>query len=659
MKRPSNLSARRAQGLLSAVGAVGLLLGIFLGRAGAQQDPVRFSAAVAPAEARRGEVVTVKVTAEIEEPWHLYSLVPVEEGPQPTKLRLAEGVPLELQGGWREPTPITKFDAGFQKEVQYHEKRVTFEGYFKVRADAPLGAVAVSGTVEYMVCSDEGTCLFPEPAQFEAPLTLVAGEPRAAFLRGPGTPAASEAGDGREAAQTATAGGASAGSDAGSTAGILHRGLWQFLLFAAVAGWVTLLTPCVFPLIPITVSYFTKQAGESSAQMVKLALLYAAGIALMYSSLGLILAATMGATGAQQFASNLYVNLVIAALFILFAFSLFGLFELQLPASWLTFFDRKSQGGGTLGVLLMGLTFTLAAFSCTVPFVGLLLAAAAQGQWFRPIVGMLTYSAALSSPFLLLALFPQWMARLPQSGGWLNTTQVTMGFIELAAAFKFLSGADLVLHGSDPWLTRPTMLAIWTVIFAFTGLYLLGKIRLPHDPPLETVGVGRMLFSLSSFAFALILLRGAFGAPLGTLDAYLPPTEAVISAGEGPAIQAGDELVWHSDYEAALAEARRENRPLFVDFTGYTCSNCRWMEANIFPQPEVRRRLKEFVLAKLYIDGGDHAAENRRLMVERFGTAELPFYVLLSPAGEKLAQLSYTTDARQFAQFLGRGRSGN
>jgi len=638
---------------------VGLLLVILLGGAKAQGEHVRFSAAVTPAEARPGEIVTVQVTAEIEEPWHLYSLVPVEDGPQPTTLRLAEGVPLEPQGEWREPTPITKFDAGFQKEIQYHEKSVTFEGYFQVRADASPGVVPIKGTVEYMVCSAEGACLFPEPAQFETPLTLVAGEPRAAFLSAPETAAGGEAGDGRERGQTAAPEATAAPPDLDRAAGILHRGLWQFLLFAAVAGWVTLLTPCVFPLIPITVSYFTKQAGESPAQMIKLALLYAAGIALMYSFLGLLLAATMGATGAQQFASNLYVNLVIAALFILFALSLFGLFELQLPAGWLTFFDRKSQGGGTLGVLLLGLTFTLAAFSCTVPFVGLLLATAAQGQWFRPIVGMLTYSAALSSPFLLLALFPQWMTRLPQSGGWLNTTKVTMGFVELAAAFKFLSGADLVLHGSDPWLTRPTMLALWTVIFAFTGLYLLGKIRLPHDPPVETVGVGRMLFSLSSFAFALILLRGVFGAPLGTLDAYLPPTETVLAAGQKSTAETGDELVWHSDYEAALAQARRENRPLFVDFTGYTCSNCRWMEANVFPQPAVRSWLKEFVLAKLYIDGGDHAAENRQLMVERFGTAELPFYVILSPAGEKLAQFSYTNDAAQFAQFLERGRRGN
>lgn len=615
------------------------------GPAKSTAEKVTFAAQVEPAVARPGETVTLSVTAKMEEGWHLYAIsLDPRIGPVPTALKLTQLGPLQPRGDWQEPPPRVQFDEGFQAEVSFHEGEVTFTQALHVPSGTSAGDIALRGTVDYMLCDARG-CLPPTHSAFQAILRVEEGPPRPEYQAAP--PPSPPAGAGPAADNPAPA----------TAAGVMSRGLLAFLWVAFTAGFLTLLTPCVFPLIPITISLFTKQAGNSRRQMVSLAVTYSAGIALTYTSLGVILAVTLGAAGANRFAANPYVNLVITALFVVFALSLFGLFEIQLPSRWLTYLDKKSERGGYFGVLVMGFTFTLAAFTCTVPFVGLLLAAAAQGEWFRPLLGMLAYSAGLSAPFLALSLFPQYLASLPRSGGWLNTTKVLLGFIELAAAFKFLSAADLVLNEGHIWFTRPLVLSAWVVLQACAGLYLLGKIRLPHDPPMETIGIGRLWLGMGFLTLAVFLSTGLTGARLpGILDALLPPAEL---SGQGVSMatagQVGSgELEWLEDYEAALARARAENRPIFIDITGYTCTNCRWMEANIFPLPEIRRLLQQFVLVQLHTDGKDKE-RHQKFQVERFGTVELPLYAIMSPDDRELLRGSFTRDPSQFARFLQQG----
>jgi len=638
---------KERHGIFVGLAAGFFLAGVFFPPAGAAQGPVKkaadrvaFAARVEPAVARPGETVILSVTAKIEEGWHLYAVaLDPRIGPVPTTLKVTQAGPLQPQGDWREPPPQVRFDEGFQAEVSFHEGEVTFTQALGVPPGTPPGNIVLRGTVDYMLCDARG-CLPPTQSAFQAVLRVQDGPPRPEYqATWPPSPPAGPVPAGDNPAPAAAA-------------GVMSRGLLAFLWVAFTAGFLTLLTPCVFPLIPITISLFTKQAGSNRQQMVSLAVTYSAGIALTYTALGVILAVTLGAAGANRFASNPYVNLVITALFVVFALSLFGLFEIQIPSRWLTYLDKKSERGGYFGVLLMGFTFTLAAFTCTVPFVGLLLAAAAQGEWFRPLLGMLAYSAGLSAPFLALALFPQYLASLPRSGGWLNTTKVLLGFIELAAAFKFLSAADLVLNEGHIWFTRPLVLSAWVVLQACAGLYLLGKIRLPHDPPVETVGIGRLWLGMGFLTLALFLSTGLLGGRLpGILEALLPPAEL---SGQGIGGGATAELTWLEDYDAALAQARAENRPIFVDITGYTCTNCRWMEANIFPLPEVRRLLQQFVRVQLHTDGKDKE-RHQKFQVERFGTVELPLYAIMSPDDREIVRGSFTRDPAQFARFLQQG----
>ncbi|MGA1198164.1 MAG: protein-disulfide reductase DsbD family protein, partial [Candidatus Latescibacterota bacterium] len=417
-------------------------------------------------------------------------------------------------------------------------------------------------------------------------------------------------------------------------------------------GLLALLTPCVFPMIPITVSFFTKQESQSRGESIAKSLAYCGGIIFTFTGLGLILAMTLGASGAAQFAANPWVNILITIIFVAFALALFGLFEIQLPYGLLNKLNQV-QGGSYGAILLMGFTFSLTSFTCTAPFVGTLLVLTSQGTWMWPVLGMLAFSAAFALPFFFLSLFPQALAALPQSGGWLNSVKVVMGFLELAAALKFLSNVDLVWQWGI--ISREVFIAIWIVLFALCGIYLLGKIRLPHDSPLETVGPLRLLASAGVLSFSLYMMTGLFGAPLGELDAFFPPYG---SYGEIAKIRSGEpELTWHDDYEAALLEAKATGKPIFIDFTGFACTNCRWMEANIFPEPEVHNLLKQYVRVQLYTDGREAVHQhNREFQESQFGTVALPLYVVISPEGETLASFpGMTRDKGVFVKFLEKG----
>jgi thiol:disulfide interchange protein DsbD len=387
---------------------------------------------------------------------------------------------------------------------------------------------------------------------------------------------------------------------------------------------------------------------------VKQASVYGVGIIATFTLLGLILAITLGASGANQLAANPWVNLFIGALFTYFALSLFGMYEIQLPASLRQLFQNQEGRGGYIGTLFMAVTFTLTSFTCTVQFVGLLLVAAAQGQWFWPMLGMMIFSAAFALPFFFLALFPQYLARMPKSGGWLNSVKVVMGFLEMAAAFKFFSNTDLVWNWQI--FTHISVLAIWAILMFFTGFYLLGKIQLPHDSKVEIVSVPRMMLSIFFLAFALYLSTGLFGRPIhGLIYSYLPPklSEEVGMISE---MNGGEELQWYTELDDAFVEANTIGKNIFVDFTGYTCTNCRWMESNIFTKDEVKDRFKDFVLVRLYTDGGNNYREKQQYEIDRFGTAALPYYVILSPEDDVLGKFpGMTRNQDEFLKFLDKG----
>jgi len=418
------------------------------------------------------------------------------------------------------------------------------------------------------------------------------------------------------------------------------------ILLAIISGLVSLLTPCVFPMIPITVSFFTKEAAHDRKRALKLSVVYALAIIATFTLVGVVMTLLLGAGSANKVAASPIVNIVIGLLFVAFALSLFGLFEFRLPSSWVDAAQARA-GAGTVGAVFMGLVFTLTSFTCTAPFIGPLLVAITQGAWFWPLVGMSVFAATFASPFFLLSLFPGWLAGLPRSGGWLNSTKVVMGFLELAAAMKFFSNAELIWQWDV--FTTPVVLASWVVLSALIGLYILGKIRLPHDSPVESVGGVRLLFSTMFFVLALVMLPGLFKIPPpGLIDSYLPVPIA-LKQQEG-------KLTWGDDYAAALRQAKAEGRKVFIDFTGYTCTNCRWMEINMFPQPAVEAALDQFVRVRLYPDGGPRGPANQEFQVARFGDAALPLYVIMSADDREIARFSgMTRDTKAFLDFLKRG----
>ena len=436
------------------------------------------------------------------------------------------------------------------------------------------------------------------------------------------------------------------------------QGVWSFLWFAMLAGLAALLTPCVFPMVPITVSFFTKRSENARAHGLRDAFVYAVGIISTFTALGIILALVFGASGIQTFATNPWINLLIAGIFIAFALNLFGVFEIQVPSSILNKLNSGGQGNGVIGILLMGLAFSLTSFTCTVPFVGSALISASRGEWFYPILGMLGFSSMFALPFFFLALFPSAMKKLPKAGGWMVSMKVVMGFLEIAAAIKFISNADLVWNWG--FITRDLFLSIWIACATLITLYLLGVFRLTSDVVSESIGGIRALFATCFAALIFFLLSGLFGKPLGEMDAFLPPAELskapalkAIAASPSPASRNLEDGWYVDDYPAALAESKRTGKPMFIDFTGFTCTNCRWMEQNMFLKAAVQTVLDRFVKVRLYTDRKTEIClANKKMQEQRFDSIELPLYVLTTPDEKVITTGSFTRDEADFLTFL-------
>jgi thiol:disulfide interchange protein DsbD len=398
-------------------------------------------------------------------------------------------------------------------------------------------------------------------------------------------------------------------------------------------------------MIPITVSFFLHDRGG-----VKQAAVFSLGIVGLFCALGLGVTVAFGPAGVLQLGANRWVNAFIAAVFGVFAVSLLGAFEITLPSSLLTSLDRASRRGGYLGTMLMGLTFSLTSFACVGPFVGPLLVSTVQSaSSAQPVVGMFSFATGLASPFFLLAAFPSYLKKLPKSGGWLARVKVVMGFVLLALMFKYLSNIDQVLQ--THFLTRERFLAIWFVLFAMAGLYLLGLLRLEGVEPGEPLHIGRLLVGSGFLIFALSLLPGMFCGSLGELDAYVPPGTSCAAVGFSSQAQAAP--AWTQDYKAALDTARRENKLVLVNFTGYSCTNCKWMDANIFRKQEIAAEMRNVVPVELYTDGDDQASErNAKLEEDRFSTISQPYYVLMDADEHVVGKSSFTRNPEEFLAFL-------
>ena len=602
------------------------------------ESPVTLSAK-AESSVRAGEVVNIIVKAEMDAEWKIYALRDQGEGPIATRV-VVTGEIIEASGLVWEDEPVEKYDDGFLTTTRTHQGGAIFKAPILVKSDLSPGKYNLSVNVLFQVCN-ASLCYPPKEEVLTITVTVEGGTVR----------------DDRTEMVLVT----EVFDDFGNINldAAIDEGFFSFVILAFSMGLLALLTPCVFPMIPITVSFFTHQGEKGEGKPITNAIIYTLGIIATFSILGFILALTLGASGANQLAANPWVNIFIAALFIYFALSLFGMYEIELPSALRQYSLKQEGRGGVMGTLFMAVTFTLTSFTCTVQFVGLLLVAASQGHWFWPMIGMVVFSAAFALPFFFLALFPQYLAKMPKSGSWLNSVKVVMGFLELAAAFKFISNTDLVWGWG--FFSHNTVLAVWAVLMLLTGIYLLGKIQLPHDSPLASISVPRLMLSTAFLTFGLYLTSGLFGQKIhGLIYSYLPP----IVEGESGAVRTNGasmaaEFNWYRNLDEGLAEARATGKSVFIDFTGYTCTNCRWMEANTFTKTEVKHRFGEMILVQLYTDGGPNHRENQQYEIDRFGTAALPFYVILSPNDDIITTFpGMTRSLDDFLDFLDKGLAG-
>ncbi|MCU1336978.1 MAG: Redoxin domain protein [Bryobacterales bacterium] len=604
-------------------------------------DPVQWSMTSSAEVARAGSTIPLRLIAKIEPGWHLYSLT-IPKHLYPTKITLTDNPAVESYNVYQ-PQPVRTMDPNLKEEVETFSNQAEFWIPATLKKDA-AGPVELTAQVRYRACDDK-QCLNPKTKTAEFKLTAAAFAPAIeAFTVPAGYTEVKPGGSSDVSAALNPPAPVKESDPAPPSSSSSQQGLAAFALAAFGFGLAAIFTPCVFPMIPITVSFFLKQRGG-----IVQALVFSLGIVVLFCALGLGVTAIAGPIGISQLGGNPWVNAFIAAVFGIFALSLLGAFEITLPSGLLTKLDSASRRGGYAGTLLMGLTFSLTSFACVGPFVGPLLASSVQAQGAQPVVGMAAFATGLASPFFFLAAFPSYLKKLPKSGGWLVRVKVVMGFVLLAVMLKYLSNIDQVWQTN--LLTRERFLAAWFVLFAMAGLYLLGLLRLEGIEAGDRLGIGRLLIAGAFLIFAVSLLPGMFGAPLGEVDAYVPAA----TGGLGGNTTTAGGLQWmKNDYRAALERGRQENKLVLVTFTGYACTNCHWMKANMFPRPEIAEVANNLVLVELYTDGTDAISEqNAQFEEAKFQTVSTPLYALVDAQEKVVATFAGSTRSTQeFLAFL-------
>ena len=663
------------------------------------QEPVKFKSELKTLSDTEAEIV---FTATIDAGWHVYSTDLGDGGPTSATFNVDKKSGLELVGSLK---PVGNehevFDQMFEMQVRYFENTAKFVQKVKFTG----GAYAIEGYLMYGACNDSN-CLPPSevsfkyegtakaaakeaPAKKEQPVKKEAAEPAA--QPAPAAPAqatpapvadkAQEVTPAEEEAAAATAQPAIASGDLWTPVIDELQSLgeengkkdmsWVYIFFTGLlGGFIALFTPCVWPIIPMTVSFFLKRTKDKK-KGIRDAWTYGASIVVIYVTLGLAITLTLGASALNALSTNAIFNILFFLMLVIFAASFFGAFEIRLPAKWGNALDSKAESTtGLLSIFLMAFTLSLVSFSCTGPIIGFLLVqVSTTGSVVAPAIGMLGFAIALALPFTLFALFPSWLKSMPKSGGWMNVIKVTLGFLELAFALKFLSVADLA-YG---WrlLDRETFIALWIMIFGLLGFYLLGKIKFPHDDDDNKVGVGRFFMALISLAFAVYMVPGLWGAPLKAVSAFAPPMWT-----QDFNLYKNEVHAKFDDYDMGMEYARKNGKPVMLDFTGYGCVNCRKMEAAVWTDSKVSDLMtNDYVLITLYVDNKTPLPEPVKIMENgkertlrtvgdkwsylqrvKFGANAQPFYVLLDNEGKPLNKsFVYDEDVPKYIDFLKTG----
>ena len=652
-------------------------------------DPVKWQTSVEKVTDTEFDLV---VTANIDKGWHLYSQNVPDDGPIPTTFYFKDVEnEYELVGKTTEGEGHEVYDNVFEMNIKYFEKQAIFKQRIKLLTN---NKITVNSSLEFMVC-DDTNCLPPTEVDIKFEITPEIGRPKTEiedtnlnvvdtkpedksfFQNTIPTKTKKEEANKKQVS--------SEKKDNSS-----KKGLWTIFIIAFFSGFAALLTPCVFPMIPMTVSFFTKQSKNKAAG-IKNAIIYGVSIIIIYVLLGLLVSFIFGADALNALATNVWFNIIFFVLLIVFAVSFLGAFEITLPSSWGTKIDAQADRGGMIGIFFMALALAIVSFSCTGPIVGtLLVEAAAGGNQIGPIVGMLGFSLAIALPFALFAAFPGWLNSLPKSGGWLNTVKVFLGFLELALAFKFLSNADLVLQGH--WLEREVFIAIWITIFGALALYLFGKIKLPHDSDLTHISIGRLSLGLFVMVFTIYMVPGLWGAPLKLISGFPPPmhySESPYGVGftklgsgashkeipEGAHLGPHD-IISFNDYDKGIAYAKKIGLPVMLDFTGHACVNCRKMEERVWSDPKVLQVLNnKIVLISLYVDDKRKLPKDEQytseitgkkvttigkkwseFQIKKYKANAQPYYVLLDHNGNNLNEhTAYNPDIEEYLAWLNEG----
>ena len=632
-------------------------------------NPVKWTTSVEKVSDSQFDLVA---KATIENHWHLYSqFLGGDDGPIPTTFSFKDSLnTFQLIGKTTEGEGHTEHDKVFNMVIKYFEKEAVFKQRINLLTDKEL---VLNEVVNFMVC-DDSNCLPPTDVNLKFTVKGVAGT----LLKDTILPTTGEIKPDKKATETPV--------EAPKT----NKGLLSIFLIAFFSGFAALLTPCVFPMIPMTVSFFTKQS-KTKAAGIKNALIYGISIVIIYVALGWLVSFLFGADALNALSTNVWFNLLFFLLLVVFAVSFLGAFEIMLPNAWANKVDAQADRGGMIGIFFMALALAIVSFSCTGPIVGtLLVQAASGGNQVGPIVGMFGFSLAIALPFTLFAAFPGWLNALPKSGGWLNTVKVALGFLELAFAFKFLSNADLVLDLH--LLERETFIAIWIAVFGALALYMFGKIKLPHDSDMPHLSVGRMSLGLIILTFTIYLVPGLWGAPLKLISGFPPPmtySESPYGVGysraggsvETAILPDGAEFGPHDipiflDYDAGMAYAIKVGKPVMLDFTGKACVNCRKMEERVWSDPKVLNILKnEVVLISLYVDFQKELPLDQQYIskttgnkirtignkwsdfqITKYKANAQPYYVLLNHDGENLNHyMAYNADVTAYLNWLNEG----